>query len=42
MEIPVNVRFQNEPQLLKVGQARFARTAGEIDRVFMAIFIAMS
>ncbi len=36
VKIPANVRFQNEEQVLTVDQVRFARTAGEIDRVFMA------
>lgn len=36
VEIPKNVHFQNEVQTLHVDQAKFARTAGEIDRVFSA------
>ena len=35
-EIPKDVHFQNEEQILKVDQVRFARKASEIDRVFMA------
>ena len=33
--IPVNVHFQNEVQTLRVEQAKFARTAGEIDTIFI-------
>lgn len=33
--IPVNVHFQNEVQTLRVEQAKFARTAGEIDTIFV-------
>ena len=36
VEIPKDVHFQNEEQILKVDQVRFARKASEIDRVFMA------
>ena len=36
VEIPKDVHFQNEVQVLDVEQAKFARTAGEIDRVFTA------
>lgn len=36
VEIPKDVHFQNEEQILEVGQVRFARKASEIDRVFMA------
>lgn len=36
VEIPKDVHFQNEEQVLRVDQAKFARTANEIDRVFMA------
>ena len=36
VEIPQDVHFQNEEQILKVDQVRFARKASEIDRVFMA------
>ncbi len=36
IEIPTNVHFQNEKQILKVNQVRFARKASEINRVFMA------
>lgn len=36
VEIPKDVHFQNEEQELRVEQAKFARTAGEIDRVFLA------
>lgn len=39
VEIPVDVHFQNEVQTLHVDQAKFARTANEINRVFLA-FIA--
>ena len=35
VKIPQNVHFQNEEQILKVDQVRFARKASEIDRVFM-------
>ena len=34
VEIPKDVHFQNEVQVLDVEQAKFVRTAGEIDRVF--------
>ncbi len=34
VEIPQNVHFQNEEQILKVDKIRFARKASEIDRVF--------
>lgn len=33
--IPVNVHFQNEVQTLRVKQAKFARTASEIDTIFI-------
>lgn len=33
--IPKNVHFQNEVQTLKVEQVKFARTAGEIDAIFI-------
>ena len=36
VEIPKDVHFQNEEQILDVQQAKFARTANEIDRVFLA------
>ena len=36
VEIPKDVHFQNEVQVLDVEQTKFARTAGEIDRVFTA------
>lgn len=36
VEIPKDVHFQNEEQILNVEQAKFARTANEIDRVFLA------
>lgn len=36
IEIPKDVHFQNEVQTLKVDQAKFARTTGEIDGVFLA------
>lgn len=36
VEIPKDVHFQNEEQILKVDQVKFARTASEINRVFMA------
>lgn len=36
VEIPKDVHFQNEQQVLDVDQAKFARTANEIDRVFLA------
>lgn len=36
VEIPQDVHFQNEEQILKVDQVRFARKTSEIDRVFMA------
>lgn len=39
VEIPKNVHFQNVVQVLDTQQAKFARTMGEIDRVFTA-FIA--
>ncbi len=39
VEIPIDVHFQNEVQTLHVDQAKFARTANEINRVFLA-FIA--
>lgn len=35
VEIPKDVHFQNEEQVLEVDQAKFARTANEIDRVFL-------
>jgi len=35
-EIPVDVHFQNEEQIIDVNRVKYARTAGEIDRVFMA------
>ena len=35
VEIPKDVHFQNEVQELNVEKAKFARTAGEIDRVFV-------
>lgn len=34
--VPKNVHFQNEIQTLNAEQAKFARTAGEIDRAFRA------
>ncbi len=34
-EIPADVHFQNEEQILKVNQVKFARTVGEINRVFI-------
>ena len=34
-EIPVDVHFQNEEQILEVNQIKYARTMGEIDRVFI-------
>lgn len=34
-EIPVDVHFQNEEQIIKVNQIKYARTMGEIDRVFI-------
>lgn len=36
VEIPKNVHFQNEVQELNVEKVKFARTAGEIDRVFLS------
>lgn len=36
IEIPKDVHFQNEVQTLAVDRAKFARTAGEIDRVFIS------
>ena len=39
VEIPIDVHFQNEVQTLHVDQVKFARTANEINRVFLA-FIA--
>ncbi|MDE6226905.1 MAG: DEAD/DEAH box helicase family protein [Muribaculaceae bacterium] len=36
VEIPKDVHFQNEEQVLEVEQAKFARTANEINRVFLA------
>lgn len=36
VEIPKDVHFQNEVQTLTVERAKFARTAGEIDTVFLA------
>lgn len=36
VEIPKDVHFQNEEQELNVDKAKFARTASEIDRVFLA------
>ncbi len=36
IEIPKDVHFQNEVQTLNVEQARFARTSGEIDGVYIA------
>ena len=36
VEIPRDVHFQNEVQTLTVERAKFARTAGEIDTVFLA------
>lgn len=36
VEIPKDVHFQNEVQVLEVEKAKFARTASEIDRVFLA------
>ena len=36
VEIPKDVHFQNEEQVLEFDQAKFARTASEIDRVFLA------
>ena len=36
VEIPKDVHFQNEEQTLRVERVKFARTAPEIDRVFMA------
>lgn len=35
-EIPADVHFQNEEQILKVNQIKYARTVGEIGRVFTA------
>ena len=35
IEIPQNVHFQNEEQLLKVEQVKYARKSSEIDRVFL-------
>ena len=35
-EIPADVHFQNEEQILKVNQVKYARTMGEINRVFTA------
>lgn len=36
IEIPQDVHFQNEEQILEVGTIKYARKANEIDRVFMA------
>lgn len=36
IEIPKDVHFQNEVQTLNVERAKFARTSGEIDGVFLA------
>lgn len=36
IEIPKDVHFQNEVQTLTVERAKFARTSGEIDGVFLA------
>ncbi|MDE5883449.1 MAG: DEAD/DEAH box helicase family protein [Muribaculaceae bacterium] len=36
IEIPKDVHFQNEVQTLTVNRAKFARTTGEIDGVFLA------
>ena len=36
VEIPRDVHFQNEVQTLTVERAKFARTAGEIDTVYLA------
>ena len=36
IEIPKDVHFQNEVQTLTVDRAKFARTTGEIDGVFIA------
>ena len=36
IEIPKDVHFQNEVQTLTVERAKFARTSGEIDSVFLA------
>lgn len=36
VEIPKDVHFQNEEQIIKVDQVKFARTTSEIDRVFLA------
>ena len=36
IEIPKDVHFQNEVQTLSVERAKFARTSGEIDSVFLA------
>ncbi len=36
IEIPKDVHFQNEVQTLNVEQAKFARTSGEIDGVYIA------
>lgn len=36
IEIPKDVHFQNEVQTLSVDQAKFARTASEIDGVYLA------
>ena len=36
IEIPQNVHFQNEEQVLEAGTIKYARKATEIDRVFMA------
>lgn len=36
IEIPKDVHFQNEVQTLNVERAKFARTTGEIDGVFLA------
>ncbi len=35
-EIPVDVHFQNEEQIIEVDQVKYARTDAEIDRVFLA------
>lgn len=36
IEIPKDIHFQNEVQTLTVDRAKFARTSGEIDGVFLA------
>lgn len=35
-EIPADVHFHNEEQILTVNQVKYARTMGEVDRVFSA------